>query len=409
MSAIVQIAGVALAAGLVWIPVREATGRRYFAFRRARQLGARLYAERAHQIGFASVEDREGGAYRGLAAAADVVARTVAAPEGLSWQALVACQNELFLVVQGMGGEILPEGDRIFSGEVAARRACAAKTDWDAQWATPGLLPGARELRFEHAAVRVGDLARLRAVPFGGAGTSRRVIAVAAVLVATLATALVWLQSAGAPEPVLEALAPTPPPEPVWVAEGVPPGDFVARCLEAQAAFPPVLPQMWRLKNIGCYADASHRHELSTLAPDQGAMMATWSTVPEANRALARRIAERRLGAWPRGQVLGGEAWAAVRFESPVQSWEGEAPRAAEFRRAVDRALATVSDELRFTYADEMTFEARTGLALSELGRRLEGIEWLDMREAVWLEGRWTVRGSLVRRRPVTVEQEEMG
>ena len=186
MTAIVQIAGVALAAGLVWIPVREATGRRYFAFRRARQLGARLYAERAHQIGFASVEDREGGAYRGLAAAADVVARAVAAPEGLSWQALVACQDELFLVVQGMGAEILPEGDRIFSGEVAARQTCAAKTDWDAQWATPGLLPGARELRFEHAAVRVGDLARLRAVPFGGAGASRRAIMVAAVLVATL-------------------------------------------------------------------------------------------------------------------------------------------------------------------------------------------------------------------------------
>ena len=107
--------------------------------------------------------------------------------------------------------------------------------------------------------------------------------------------------------------------------------------------------------------------------------------------------------------MIGGEAWAAVRFESPVQSWEGEAPRAAEFRRAVDRALATVSDDLRFTYADEMTFEARTGLALSELGSRLEGIEWLDMREAVWLEGRWTVRGSLVRRRPVTLEQEEKG
>ena len=409
MSTIVRIAGVALAAGLVWIPVREATGRRYFAFRRARQLGAGLYAERAHQIGFASVEDREGGAYRGLAAAADVVARAVAAPEGLSWQALVACQDDLFLVVQGTGSEILPEGDRIFPGEVAARQACAAKPDWDTQWATPGLLPGARELRIEHAAVCAADLARLRAVPFGGAGVPRRVIAVAAVLLAALGAALLWLQSAGAPEPVLEALAPSPPPEPVWVAEGVPPGDFVARCLEAQAAFPPVLPQMWRLKNVGCYADASLRHELSTLAPEQGAMVATWSTVPEANRALARRIAERRLGAWPRGQVVDGEAWAAVRFESKVQSWEGEAPRAAEFRRAVDRALATVSDDLRFTYADGMTFEARTGLALSELGRRLEGIEWLDMREAVWLEGRWTLRGSLVQRRPVSVEQEDKG
>ena len=405
MSAIVRIGGVALAGGLVWIPVRDEAGRRYFAFQRARQLGARLYAERAHQVGFAAVGGREAGAYRGVAAAADVVARAVAAPEGRSWQAIVACEDDQCLVVQGKGSEILPEGDRVFDSEARALEACAGKSDWDTQWATPGLVSGTGELAFGPGEVRGADLSRLRAVPFGGADAPRRAALLAAALLGA-AGLVFWYKSLESPEPVLESAAPRATPEPVWVAQGVPTGAFVARCLEAQAAYPPVLPQMWRLRNVGCYADASQRHEFSRLALEQGAMVATWNTVPESNRALARRIAERRLNRWPRGQVVGSEAWAAVRFVSPVQDWEGDAPRAAEFRRAVDRALATVSDELRFTYSDGMSFEARTGLALAELGQRLQDIAWLDMHEAVWLDGHWTVKGALVQRRLVPTEEE---
>ena len=406
MSTIVHIGGVALAAGLVWIPVRDGSRRRYFAFQRAQQLEARLYAERANQVGFATVGEREGGVYRGLAAAADVVARAVDAPEGQSWQALVACQDDHYLMVQGKGEDILPEGDRVFIGVAEAREACTAKTDWNAQWATPGLLAGARDLVLGHGVVRGADLSRLRAVPLGGAGARRRVALAGAALVGAVVAAGLGFELVGSPVPALEAPSPAVKPEPVWVAQGVPVGAFVARCLEAQAAYPPVLPQMWRLAKVGCYADASSRHELSRLALEQGAMVATWNAAPEANRALARRIAEQRLRRWPRGQVVGSEAWAAVRFESPVQDWDGEAPRAAEFRRAVDRALATVSDELRFTYAAGMSFEARTGLALAELGRRLEAIGWLDLHEAVWLEGRWTVKGALVQRRLVPAEEE---
>ena len=405
MSSLVHVGGVALAGGLVWMPVRDETGRRYFAFQRARQLGAGMYAERARQVGFATVEGREGAAYRGVAAAADIIARTVAAPEGQSWQALVACEDDQFLVVQGKGSEMLPEGDRVYVGEAPAREACAAKTDWDTQWATPGLVAGARELVLGHGEVRGADLARLRAVPFGGIGAPRRTALLGTALLGVVA-AFFWFNSFESTEAYVEAAAPPEAPEPVWVAQGVPPGPFVARCLEAQAAYPPVLPQMWRLRNLGCYADTSRRHELSRLALDQGAMVATWNAMPEANRALARRIAERRLNLWPKGQVVGSKAWAAVRFKRPMRTWEGEAPRAAEFRRAVDRALATVSEELRFTYADGMSFEARTGLALGELGRRLEGIGWLDMHEAVWLEGKWTLKGGLVQRRLLAPEDE---
>ena len=405
MSSIVRIAGTALAAGLVWIPVRDESGRRYFAFQRARQLGAHLYAERARQVGFAAVGGREGGAYRGLTAAADVVARAVTAPEGRSWQAIVACEDDLFLVVQGKGSEILPEGDRVFAGEASAREACTAKTDWDAQWATPGLLAGAGQLVLDHGAVRGADLSRLRAVPLGGAGAPRRVALLGAAVLGAVASVF-WFGSLKSEEPAVETVTPPAVPEPVWIAEGVPPGPFLARCLDAQAAYPPVLPQMWRLRNLGCYADTSRRHELSQLAYEQGAMVATWKAAPGANRAMARQIAERRLELWPKGQVVGSEAWAAVRFERPVHEWEGEAPRAAEFRRSIDRALATVSDELRFSYSDGLSFEARTGLALAELGRRLEGIGWLDMHEAVWLEGKWTVKGGLVQRRLVSANEE---
>lgn len=406
MSTIVRIGGVALAAELLWIPVRDASGRRYFAFRRAQQLGAKLYAERAAQVGFAAIEGREAGVYRGVAAAADVVARAVDAPEGQSWQALIVCEDDRYLVVQGKGADILPEGDRVFAGAAEAREACAAKRDWNAQWATPGLLAGARDLVLGQGVVRGADLARLRAVPLGGAGARRRVALAGAALLGVAAAAVLGFELTGSPVPALEAPSPEAKPEPVWVAQGVPAGAFVARCLEAQAAYPPVLPQMWRLTNVGCYADAASRYELSGLALEQGAMVAKWSAAPEANRALARQIAEQRLRRWPRGQVVGSEAWAAVRFESPVQDWDGEVPRAADFRRAVDRALATVSDELRFIYADGMSFEARTGLALAELGRRLEGIGWLDMHEAVWLKGQWSVKGALVQRRLVPAEEE---
>ena len=406
MSAIVRIGGVALAGGLVWIPLRDASGRRYFAFQRAQQLGARLYAERAHQVGFATVEKRDAAAYRGVAAAADAVARAVDAAPGQSWQALVACEDAQYLLVQGTGAEILPEGDRVFVDVARALEACAAKTDWHAQWATPGLIAGAQDLALGHGVVRGADLARLRAVPFGGAGGRRRMALAGAGVLGAVAAALFGSLLFEAPEPVVQALPESSDPEPVWVAQGVPAGAFVARCLEAQAAYPPVLPQMWRLTNVGCYADAAQRHDLSRLALEEGAMVARWDAVPEANRALARQIAEHRLGRWPRGRVVGGEAWAAVRFESPVQDWEGEGPRAAEFRRAVDRALATVSDDLRFTYSDGMSFEARTGLALAEVGRRLEDVEWLDLHEAVWLEGQWTVKGALVQRRLVPAEGE---
>ena len=406
MSAIVRIGGVALAGELVWIPVRDASGRRYFAFQRARQLGAQLYAERANQVGFATLGGREQAACRGVAAAADVVARVVNAPEGQSWQAFIACEDDQYLLVQGTGAEVLPEGDRVFADAERARDACAAKTDWNAQWATPGLLAGARDLVLGHGAVRGADLARLRAVPFGGAGARRRAALIGAALLGIVTVGVLCFEFLGTPAPALEAPLRTAEPEPVWIAQGVPAGAFIDRCLEAQAAYPPVLPQMWRLMNIGCYADASSRHDLSRLALEQGAMVAKWNAAPETNRALARQIAERRLRRWPRGQVVGSEAWAAVRFESPVLDWDGEAPRAAEFRRAVDRALATVSDELRFTYADGMSFEARTGLALAEVGRRLDGIGWLDMHEAVWLDGQWTVKGALVQRRLVPTEEE---
>ena len=228
MSAIVHLGGVALAGGLVWIPAPGKAGRRYFVFQRARQLGARLYAERAHQLGFATVDGREGGAYRGIAAAADVVARAVAAPEGRSWQALVACEDDLFLVVQGMGSEILPEGDRVFAGEARAREACAAKSDWDLHWATPGLMAGAGKLRIGHGAVRGADLSRLRAMAFSGSGVPRRTAFLAAAGLGAAAL-LVWLLSLARPEPIVETLAPPEPPEPVWVAEGVPPDAFIAR------------------------------------------------------------------------------------------------------------------------------------------------------------------------------------
>ncbi len=406
MSAIVRIGGVALAGELVWIPVRDASGRRYFVFRRAQQLGARLYVERANQVGFAAAGGRESGAYRGIAAAADVVARAVDAPQGQSWQALVACEDDRYLLVQGMGAEVLPEGDRVFASAARAQEACAAKTDWHAQWATPGLLAGARDLVLGHGAVRGADLARLRAVPFGGAGARRRAALTAVALLGVVAVGALCLEFLGASAPAFDAPAPAAEAKPVWVARGVPIGAFVDRCLEAQATYPPVLPQMWRLTNVGCYADASSRYEISHLALEEGAMVAKWSAAPEANRALARQIAERRLRRWPRGQVVGSEAWAAVRFDRPVREWDGEAPRGVEFRRAVDRALATVSDELRFTYSDGMSFEARTGLALAEVGRRLEGIGWLDMHEAVWLKGQWTVKGGLVQRRLVPAEEE---
>ena len=243
------------------------------------------------------------------------------------------------------------------------------------------------------------------AQPLGGAGAPRRVALLGAAVLGAVASVF-WFGSLKSEEPAVETVTPPAVPEPVWIAEGVPPGPFLARCLDAQAAYPPVLPQMWRLRNLGCYADTSRRHELSQLAYEQGAMVATWKAAPGANRAMARQIAERRLELWPKGQVVGSEAWAAVRFERPVHEWEGEAPRAAEFRRSIDRALATVSDELRFSYSDGLSFEARTGLALAELGRRLEGIGWLDMHEAVWLEGKWTVKGGLVQRRLVSANEE---
>ena len=400
-SVLLELDGRTYAAGLVWLLPGEGARRRRWTLAQARELQASWYAERAHQTGFWTGAEPapEAGPVRSLA---HEVAASIDTEGQGTWQALLDCGGERYAIVRGRGGGILATGDLIVEGRDAALAAFASEGDWSVEYASAGVVEGARLLKL--AAVEAPCV--LKAVPFGRAVVRRRLSVAAAlavclaVLGVTVKYAWEWYQDWTRIE-VVEG--PTHVEE--VVREGVDAARFVERCEAARRAAP-AMPPMWDRTYVECHADAKQVDEVSSWL-GEGVWFARWRMRAGGNTALARRLAMARLARWDSGVALLATAWGGIGFEVPMKRWDGEQPSEEGFRRAVDRAVGTLGAVRYESEGQGWVAVLRTRYPLAMVGERLGAIEWLSLRSFAREGEAW--RFSMVRVEPRVVMREVNG
>ena len=372
-SRLLTIGGRLYAAGLVWLIPRSGEGRKGWTMRQARQFGSTWYAPRTHQTGFWDGEEpgEFDGPARALAHEVEGSIDTV----GLgTWQALVECDGDRFAIVRGRTDEIFAKGDFVVDGVERALEVFGSDGKWDAVYATPGVVEGARDLELGE----VAEHCALRPVPLARAVERRRLAAVAfgAVVLGALVYGgyLGWrLYEEWRHQGAMKESAQV---EEV-IKEGVDVSVFLKRCDEARVKAP-ALPPMWERIYLGCHRKAEDIDELGGRLPE-GVLFGRWRRQGSANQAMSRRLVEKRLNEWDVGAVLVATAWAGMAVDAPIREWDGDQPSTVEFRRAVDRAVGTLGAVTYAQTSQGFKAELSTRYPVSVVRERVAGIRWLDV------------------------------
>ena len=394
---LVRVDGVTYAAALAWLMPEAGRKRSRWTAEQARQAQASGYAQRAHQTGFwTGPEPQVEG---DVTALAHVIEGSIGEGASGAWQVLLACDEGRFALVRGNTDEILPKEDRVFESLEAALAEFTQPGNWNAVYASAGLVEGARPFKL----ATVAERCVLVPAPFGRASARKRL---GIALAATLGLGAVGLGALQGWQWYERSLRPQAVREPQMVEEiireGVDVPRFLRLCADSQA-LAPALPPMWAEVNVSCWADAGAVDEIAGTL-DSGALFARWR-MGTGNEALARRLAEARLARWDLGAVLLGTAWGAVAVSAPTRHWEGEQPSTLVWREALDRSVGTLG---RVTYQQtDKGFLAtlRTPYPVSVVGQRLESIAWLDLLSAVRTDALWEYE--LRRVEPRVVLREE--
>ena len=372
-SKLLTIGGQLYAAGLVWLIPRSEARRKGWTLRQARQFGSAWYAQRAHQTGFWDGE--EPGEFEGPSRvlAHDVEGSIDTAGLG-TWQALLRCDDDRYAIVRGRTDEIFAKGDIVVDGLERALERFSSDGIWDAVYATPGLVEGARILKLVEPAQRC----TLQPVPLARAAERRRlaVVAFVAVVLGVLGyggfKGWRWYEAWRHAKEVQERAKV----EEV-IKEGVDVAVFLEHCEKAHATAP-MLPPMWERTYLGCHQKAGEIPELGGRLPS-GVLFGRWRRHGTANQAISRRLVERKLNDWDVGRVLAATAWAGVEVDAPIREWDGDQPSTVEFRRTLDRAVGTLGVVTYSQTPEGFRAELRTRYPASVVRERVSAIQWLDV------------------------------
>ena len=371
-SKLVTIDGRVYAAGLVWLIPRSGEGRMRWTLRQARHFGSTWYAQRAHQTGFWDGEDP--GEFEGSARAlAHDVEGSIDTGDLGTWQALLKCDDNRFAIVRGRTDEIFAKGDIVVGELERALEIFGSDGNWDAVYATPGLVEGARVLKL----VGVSERCTLQPVPLARAAEKRRLAVMAFVAVGLGVLGYgghlgwQWYEAWRHARVVAENARV----EEV-IKEGVDVAVFLDHCEKAQATAP-TLPPMWERTYLGCHQKAKEVPELGGRIAG-GVLFGRWRRNGGANQAISRRLVEQRLNAWDVGRVLVATAWAGVAVDAPIRKWHGDQPSTLEFRRALDLAVGTLGAVTYMQTPEGFKAELRTRFPPSVVRDRVAAIQWLD-------------------------------
>lgn len=396
---LLELEGRTYAAGLVWL-LPGGERRRRWTLTKAREVQASWYAEREQQTGFWTGDEpgEELGPVRSLA---HEVAQSIDTEGQGTWQALLECGGERYAIVQGRGDEILANGDLLVEGREAALDAFAREGDWSVEYASAGLVEGARLLKL--AAVETPCV--LEAVPFGRAVVRRRLSAAAAVLVmlGVLGVAGRWAwQSYEEWSREEVVIGPTQVEE--VIQEGVDVVAFLERCETAKRSAP-ALPPMWVSTYVACHSVGTEVEEVGAwLKEAEGVWFGRWRAQSGANAAAARQLAIKSFERWGSGTVLLATAFGGIAIEVPLKRWEGRQPSTVEFRHTVDRAVGTLGEVTYETGADGFVARLRTRYPIDVVRERLGPVRWLSLRSFAREGEEWKFEMVLVEPRTVIRE-----
>lgn len=320
---------------------------------KAREVQASWYAERAQQTGFwtGAEPSEEMGPVRSLA---HEVAQSIDTEGQGTWQALLDCGDARYAIVQGRGNEILANGDLVVEGCEAALEAFAREGDGSVEYASAGLVEGARLLKL--AAVETPCV--LEAVPFGRAVVRRRLSAAVLVMLGVLAVAGRWAWQWYEEWSLVEVVAGPTHVEEV-IREGADVVAFLKRCESTRRSAPP-LPPMWVSTYVECHSVGSEVEEVAAwLKETEGVWFGRWRARSGANTAAARQLAIESFERWGTGTVLLATAFGGMAIEVPLKRWEGRQPSTVEFRELVGE-LASDRGDLAFSLENYMDVARET-------------------------------------------------
>ena len=396
---LLELEGRTYAAGLVWL-LPGGERRRRWTLTKARDVQASWYAARERQTGFwtGAEPSEELGPVRSLA---HEVAESIDTERQGTWQALLECGDERYAIVQGRGDEILANGDLVVEGREAALEEFAREGDWSVEYASAGLVEGARLLKL--AAVETPCV--LEAVPFGRAVVRRRLSVAAAVMVMLGVLGVAgrwawqWYEEWSREEVVI---GPTQVEE--VIQEGVDVVAFLERCERARREAPS-LPPMWVSTYVECHSAGTEVEEVAAwLREAEGVWFGRWRARSGANTAAARQLAIEQFTRWDTGTVLLATAFGGIAIEVPRKRWEGRQPTTEEFRHTLDRAVGTLGDVTYETRTDGFVALLRTRYPIGVVRERLGPVRWLSLRSFAREGEQW--KFEMVRVEPRVVMRE---
>ena len=387
---VIEIAGIAWAAGLDWLPRGNPAQTAY----EARRGKSDWYAHHGTQTGFARGLERYSAGMPVLAAALHE-----AIPED-RWMALLIGDFGGCAVIQVNDGVILSDGDRVFASLEEGRAVVDGfdKTGW-VFYASSGVLEGGK-------GVDAAGLPRetvLRRVPLAGVTRRTLVGAVAGVCMAG-AVGTAWFMRS-------EIMAWIyPPPEPVAtpekgeerrIAAVIDSGALIRGCREATRRYTPGIPG-WKVVRLECTAKFADR-ALIAIRPalkSRPAMIVRWKLDDADEGSLYRRVLEGHLSAWKttrRGagleaQVDGSRAWMVVALPPVAVEAAGPAPSRLAVRGMVDRRFGLRASRIEHSEQGG-TIRIVMEEPLSGIGSLFEGLRGFELTRLASAGGGWVLEG----------------
>lgn len=395
---VIEIGGIAWAAGLDWLPRGNAAQTVY----EARRGKSEWYAHYGDRTGFAKGSERHAAGMPVLAAA---LHRAI--PEE-RWMALLLGDFGGCVLVQANDGVILSDGDRVFEEleDVRPLLARLDKTGW-AFYGSAGVLEGARPI--DPAALATDTV--LKRVPL--AGVTRRSLAGAAAAMGAAGLAVTgWVISPDIlnwidPPPAL--VKPAERGQEPRIASVIDSGALIAGCREALRRYTPGIPG-WKVSTLECtarFADTG----LTGVRPalkDRPAMVVKWGLDGSLEESLHRRVAERHLSEWKstrpgggfEGMVDGAEAWMVAVLPPVAVEALGSAPSRRALRAAIDRRFGLRASRIEHSAAGG-TIRIAMEEPLSGIGRLFEGFDGFELTRLARAGSGWVLEGR--RERPVRI------
>ena len=299
------------------------------------------------------------------------------------WVALAADDGgELFVTIRAAEGTPIPDGEELIEdrGKALARFESIRRFGWEAH-ATPGLAEEEGVGVIDPAAPGSVATDAMLLVSAPRARTARRAALALPVLLA-LAGGGAW-EFREDIRLLVEGPPPPPPlrPEPL-VAAVVDGAALIRHCRAALRTRAPWI-DGWTVGSVACDARFEPPEVLAAMPDLAGrpALRVRWTFGAGRSAALHRGLAERRIAAWPLGNVgLDGTAVAVAPLPPVLTTAPSEPPSALEVRRRADARLGALGMDLAWQpVGGKLGVSIRSRLPLPDIAAAVASVPGLEI------------------------------